>query len=296
MGMLILAAAAAVDAGEAPEQIVERVGAARERLRMWFAIDTLEYLRKGGRIGAARAWMGSALQIKPILTLDEEITPVERVRTRKRVFERLVEYARELQDVGDDAWVVQHIQGSGGRPAAGRATAARCSAPSPLFVSEIGPVIGAHVGPGPARSRRCAVRPESLASRPSGGDGSIDRSADHEAGDGCALDQLLACSAIWRRQSVSSLTRVRSALDRARELWRCCMSMSRRICSDERPGAPGRGAPGVEPADANPAPLTVVLPKVSFVSFSSSIAMSGRRRLDLAEQLLGDAARRSRRR
>ena len=100
MGMLVLAAAAGGRrAAETAEQIVERVGAARERLRMWFAIDTLEYLRKGGRIGAARAWMGSALQIKPILTLDDEITPVERVRTRRRVFERLVQYAQELQDV-----------------------------------------------------------------------------------------------------------------------------------------------------------------------------------------------------
>ena len=50
----------------------------RDELDMWFAIDTLEYLRKGGRIGAAQAWLGSALQIKPILTLGEEITPVER--------------------------------------------------------------------------------------------------------------------------------------------------------------------------------------------------------------------------
>ena len=49
---------------------------------MWFAVDTLEYLRRGGRIGAARAWIGSTLKIKPILTLEEEITPVERVRTR----------------------------------------------------------------------------------------------------------------------------------------------------------------------------------------------------------------------
>ena len=147
MGMLILAAAAAVDAGETPEQIVERVGAARERLRMWFAIDTLEYLRKGGRIGAARAWMGSALQIKPILTLDDEITPVERVRTRKRVFERLVQYAHELQDVGNDAWVVQHIRD----PEGAQRLVERCRevmGSEPLFVSEIGPVIGAHTGPG----------------------------------------------------------------------------------------------------------------------------------------------------
>ena len=100
MGMLVLAAVAAAEAGEPVEAVVERVGAAREELRMWFAIDTLEYLRRGGRIGAARAWMGSALQIKPILTLDDEITPVERVRTRRRVFERLVQYAQELKDHG----------------------------------------------------------------------------------------------------------------------------------------------------------------------------------------------------
>ena len=79
-------------------------------LAMWFAIDTLEYLRKGGRIGAAQAWLGSALQIKPILTLGEEITPIERVRTRRRALERLVEYQRQLHSNGADGWVVQHIQ------------------------------------------------------------------------------------------------------------------------------------------------------------------------------------------
>ncbi|MCL4287691.1 MAG: DegV family protein, partial [Thermoleophilia bacterium] len=109
LGMLVLAACAAA-AGATAEAVVERVGAAREELRMWFAIDTLEYLRKGGRIGSARAWLGSALQIKPILTLEDEIAPVERVRTRRRVFERLVQYAEELHADGRDAWVVQHIR------------------------------------------------------------------------------------------------------------------------------------------------------------------------------------------
>ena len=51
---------------------------------MWFCLDTLEYLRKGGRIGAAQALVGSALKIKPILTFGTEITPVGRVRTRRR--------------------------------------------------------------------------------------------------------------------------------------------------------------------------------------------------------------------
>ena len=126
---------------------------------MWFAIDTLEYLRRGGRIGAARAWLGSALQIKPILTLEEEITPVERVRTRRRVFERLVQYAQELHDEGRDAWVVQHIHDAENAAAAASSAAARCSAPTPLFVSEVGPVIGAHTGPGLLGVGGVALRP-----------------------------------------------------------------------------------------------------------------------------------------
>jgi len=147
MGMMILSAAAAAEAGLGPEEIVERITAARAELRMWFGIDTLEYLRKGGRIGAARAWMGSALQIKPILTLDDEITPVERVRTRRRAFERMVQYASELEEAGRDAWVVQHIRD----PENAQRLVERCReimGSEPAFVSEIGPVIGAHTGPG----------------------------------------------------------------------------------------------------------------------------------------------------
>ena len=147
MGILTLAAAAAAERGEGAEEIVSMLTPAREQLRMWFAIDTLEYLRRGGRIGAARAWLGSALQIKPILTLEEEITPVERVRTRRRVFERLVKYSEELKEAGRDAWVVQHIQD----PENAQRLVERCRevmGTDPLFVSEIGPVIGAHTGPG----------------------------------------------------------------------------------------------------------------------------------------------------
>ena len=97
-------------AGGDGEAVLARAQQAREELKMWFAIDTLEYLRRGGRIGGARAWIGSALKIKPILTLEEEITPVERVRTRARSIERLRDYARQRHEDGLDAWVVQHIQ------------------------------------------------------------------------------------------------------------------------------------------------------------------------------------------
>lgn len=147
MGILVLAAAAGAEAGEDAEAIVARVAAVREPLRTWFAIDTLEYLRRGGRIGAARAWLGSALQIKPILTIEQEITPVERVRTRRRVFERLVRYAEELREAGCDAWIVQHIQD----PENAQRLVERCReviGNDPVMVSEVGPVIGAHTGPG----------------------------------------------------------------------------------------------------------------------------------------------------
>ena len=146
-GLVALAAARAAGAGAGGAQTLAAAQRAREALRMWFAIDTLEYLRMGGRIGAARALVGSALQIKPILTLEEEIRPIERVRTRRRAFERMVDFARERAAEGADAWVVQHIQDpenaerliDEGRKIFGR---------EPLFTSEIGPVIGAHVGPG----------------------------------------------------------------------------------------------------------------------------------------------------
>jgi DegV family protein with EDD domain len=146
-GMVVIAAATASAEGADGPDTLAAAERCREELQMWFAIDTLEYLRKGGRIGAAQAWLGSALQIKPILTLGEEITPVERVRTRRRAFERMVDYARQLRDSGADGWVVQHIQDpetaqrlvEQGRELFGN---------DPVFVSEVGPVIGAHVGPG----------------------------------------------------------------------------------------------------------------------------------------------------
>ena len=59
------------------------VAEARAELKLWFAIDTLEFLRRGGRIGAASAWIGSTLKVKPILTVENEMTPVERVRTSR---------------------------------------------------------------------------------------------------------------------------------------------------------------------------------------------------------------------
>ena len=147
LGVCVLAAVNAAKTGAGGEEVEARFNAARDTLKIWFAVDTLEYLRRGGRIGGARAWIGSALKIKPILTLEEEITPVERVRTRSRSIQRLADYARQRHESGADAWVVQHIQD----PETAEELAEKCRGifgHGPVFVSEIGPVLGAHVGPG----------------------------------------------------------------------------------------------------------------------------------------------------
>lgn len=147
MGLCALGASAAALAGADAEGAVARAEETRQALKMWFAIDTLEYLRRGGRIGGARAWIGSALKIKPILTLEEEITPVERVRTRARSLERLRGYARQRHESGADGWVVQHIQDE----ETAKALIEDCYeifGCDPAFTSEIGAVLGAHVGPG----------------------------------------------------------------------------------------------------------------------------------------------------
>jgi DegV family protein with EDD domain len=146
-GLVVLAAAAAARDGADLSAVAERVARARAGLKMWFAIDTLEYLRRGGRIAGAQAWLGSALKIKPILTVESQITPVERVRTSRRAFERMVDLLRTCQQDGADGWMVQHIQA----PREAEELAARGTeifGCEPRVVSEIGPVIGTHVGPG----------------------------------------------------------------------------------------------------------------------------------------------------
>ena len=147
LGFMVLAAAKAASDGATAREVAAHVAEARKELRLWFAIDTLEFLKRGGRIGAASAWIGSTLRVKPILTVENEMTPVERVRTSKRAMERMVDYARQRKDSGADAWSAQHINA----PHALQELIERCSAVygrPPTIVSEIGPVLSAHTGPG----------------------------------------------------------------------------------------------------------------------------------------------------
>jgi DegV family protein with EDD domain len=147
LGLLALAAARAAAAGGDPESVVDVVRQARLESRFWFLLDTLEFLKRGGRVGSAAAWVGSTLSIKPILTIESEMKAVERVRTRERAIERLLDYGRQLHAAGMNGWGVQHASA----PDDARALVERLREifwRPPEFVSELGPVIGTHTGPG----------------------------------------------------------------------------------------------------------------------------------------------------
>jgi DegV family protein with EDD domain len=146
-GLMAIAAVNAVREGADLAGAERAAQELRDGMRIIFAVDTLEFLRRGGRIGAAQAFLGSALKIKPILSIEGEITPVERVRTSGRAFERLVHELEERHGAGYDVFVIQHVRApevaerlaERGREIYGR---------GPEFVSELGPVIGTHTGPG----------------------------------------------------------------------------------------------------------------------------------------------------
>jgi DegV family protein with EDD domain len=147
LGALGLVAVRAAEAGKDLAGVAELVRQARMEARSWGLVDTLEFFKRGGRIGTAAALIGSTLKIKPIITLESEIKAVERVRTRERGLDRLVEYGRQLHAAGANAWFVQHAAA----PDDAHALAKRLQEifwRPPEFVSEWGPVLGTHAGPG----------------------------------------------------------------------------------------------------------------------------------------------------
>jgi DegV family protein with EDD domain len=146
-GFMAVAAANAVKDGGGLAEALAAARALREDYRVLLAIDTLEFLRRGGRIGAARAWIGATLKVKPLLTIEGEMQPVERVRTASRAFERLVDHLQQRRESNCDAFAVQHVQAP--EMAARLAEAGReIYGRGPEMISEIGPVIGTHTGPG----------------------------------------------------------------------------------------------------------------------------------------------------
>ncbi|HEX4110156.1 MAG TPA: DegV family protein [Solirubrobacteraceae bacterium] len=147
LGFIALAGGFKAREGADLDAVVQHILDARRSVKIWFCIDTLEYLQRGGRVGKAQAWIGGALKIKPILSLEYEITPVERVRTAGRAFDRMVHYLRERHRDGATLWVIQHIQAPDVAQRL-REAGLEIYGYEPLFLSEVGPVIGTYTGPG----------------------------------------------------------------------------------------------------------------------------------------------------
>jgi DegV family protein with EDD domain len=168
LGLLCLVASSLLAAERDMDAVVAEVGRVRESLRAYFTVGSLEHLRRGGRIGRASEMLGSVLQIKPVLTLaGGEVAPLERVRTRERALARVLELVRGVDRGQGLCAIVAH--------AAAEETAERLARElegitDTLMVQPLGPVVGAHAGPGtvgvacyPAELHRLGLKPAASA-------------------------------------------------------------------------------------------------------------------------------------
>ncbi|MER6396166.1 DegV family protein [Kitasatospora sp. NPDC001603] len=149
LGYGVLAAAEAIEAGRELDEVVAAVAARTAVTSGFFYVDTLEHLRRGGRIGAARALLGSALAVKPLLHLDGgRIEPLEKVRTASRAIARLEEIAVEQAGEREVDIAVHHLAAEERAEPLAERLRGRIPGLRDLYVGEVGAVIGAHVGPG----------------------------------------------------------------------------------------------------------------------------------------------------
>jgi len=148
-GRMVVEAARAAREGKTAEEILARLEQIRAKSRIYFIVDTLQYLYKGGRIGKASALFGSLLNIKPILTVDEagEVAPVDKVRGQKNALNRMV----ELLQRDFDGQAVELYVGHADSPEAAKELrdliVEKVNAEPKAFI-DVGPIIGAHAGPG----------------------------------------------------------------------------------------------------------------------------------------------------
>jgi len=140
---------AATQAGASVDDVIAAAERCRERTRVLLAVDTLEHLRRGGRIGAAAGLLGTALAVKPILQVaNGRLALREKVRTTSRATRRLVELAVEEAADGPVDVAVHHLAAANRAAELTRQLREQLPALASAYCSEVGAVVGAHVGPG----------------------------------------------------------------------------------------------------------------------------------------------------
>ncbi len=146
LGLLALLAADRAAAGASVGEIISELGELRGRVRLFGVIDTLEYLRLGGRIGGAQALLGTMLKMKPVIALhDGVVEPVGRVRTRAKALEHLVGILREHEGKIDRLVV---LNGAAPDVDTFLAMLDGVVTVAPSDVWTLGPIVGTHGGPG----------------------------------------------------------------------------------------------------------------------------------------------------
>lgn len=148
--LMVETAVEAASAGATRQEIVEKVEAIKQRLQIFFVVDTLEYLAKGGRIGNAKAFLGTLLKVKPILVLqDGAIEPLEQVRSKRKAQARMLDLVGEYVDNrGPQArTAVTNALVPDEAEALKKEIVERLGCREPVM-GELGPVIGTHTGPG----------------------------------------------------------------------------------------------------------------------------------------------------
>ncbi|MFI7239191.1 DegV family protein [Streptomyces cyaneofuscatus] len=149
LGFCALAAAESAEAGGSPDEVVAAAEKRAAATSAYFYVDTLDYLRRGGRIGTAQALLGSALAVKPILQLDGgRIEMLEKVRTASKAIARLEEIVAERAGQAAVDIAVHHLAAPERAERLAERLRERVPGLVDLHVSEVGAVIGAHTGPG----------------------------------------------------------------------------------------------------------------------------------------------------
>ncbi len=149
LGFAVLAAVRAARSGASAAEVQDAAVSTVDSTRTFFYVDTLDYLRRGGRIGAGAALLATSLSVKPLLhVLDGQIVPLEKVRTSAKAISRLIQLTVAAAGTGPADLAVHHLAA----PDRAAEVAARLRAEVPalgeLHTSEVGAVIGAHIGPG----------------------------------------------------------------------------------------------------------------------------------------------------
>jgi len=146
LGIITIAAAKVANAGGGVQEVVDEVKKMIPRMHLLFTLDTLKYLALGGRIGKAKALLGSVLNVKPILAIkDGEVVPAGQVRSRSKGIDRLVDFVQSAANIQDLAIIYNTT------PDEAQTLAERIApmfAKEKIMIARLGPLLGVHAGPG----------------------------------------------------------------------------------------------------------------------------------------------------